>query len=189
MGIPEKIVVRGLRAGAGDTREREIERTDFHDCDFTGQDFFKAALESVTFTRCNLSMADFRSAKLQGVRFVECKLVGISFMEADPFALQIQVESCKVMGCLFGGMRLRKVVLRDCDFQDCSFVGADLSEADFSRSTFRASEFNTTNLQKADFRGASGYQINPLSNNVKRARFSLPEALSLLGYLGVELST
>jgi uncharacterized protein YjbI with pentapeptide repeats len=184
----EREVVRALKAGEGDYREQDIERIQFQDCDLSGQSFFQASLENVVFTRCNLSLVDFRHARLQAVRFVECKLVGIPFLNADPFALEIHFQSCKLISCNFGGMRLRKAAFRDCDLQDCAFIGSDMAEADFSRSMFRGSEFNGTDLRKADFRGAAGYRINPLNNKVRKARFDLPEVLSLLEFLDIEIT-
>ena len=46
---------------------------------------------------------------------------------------------------------------------------------------FERSRFSKTNLSGADFRGARNYYIDVRNNNVKKARFALPEAMSLLG--------
>jgi hypothetical protein len=38
---------------------------------------------------------------------------------------------------------------------------------------------------QADFIGAKNYTINPTTNNVKKAKFSLPDVLQLLAETGI----
>lgn len=45
----------------------------------------------------------------------------------------------------------------------------------------------TGNLTKADLRQAKNYSIRPDSNKIKKAKFSLPEAMLLLYGLDIEL--
>ncbi len=52
---------------------------------------------------------------------------------------------------------------------------------------FAGARFSTTNLSKADFRGATNYSIRPDNNKLKKAKFSLPEATLLLYGLDIEL--
>ncbi|WP_420812697.1 hypothetical protein [Natronospirillum operosum] len=54
-------------------------------------------------------------------------------------------------------------------------------------SDFSHSSFMRTNLQGVDFSESTAYTIDVLENNVKEARFSRYEALSLLESLGIEL--
>ncbi|MGK5082194.1 pentapeptide repeat-containing protein [Bdellovibrionota bacterium FG-1] len=67
------------------------------------------------------------------------------------------------------------------------FSGTDLSECDFQKSDLFNARFQNTTLLKADFRGAHSYLIDPISNKVRGARFSLPEAQGLLVGLGIRI--
>ena len=58
-----------------------------------------------------------------------------------------------------------------------SFVGSDLSGAVFDR----------TILEKADFREALHYRIDPETNKVKGARFDLEGLPGLLGKWGIRI--
>jgi uncharacterized protein YjbI with pentapeptide repeats len=63
---------------------------------------------------------------------------------------------------------------------ETDFFDVDLHEADFSHSDLKGSNFQKANLVKANFTGARNYFINPLANQIAKARFSSPEALALL---------
>lgn len=84
-------------------------------------------------------------------------------------------------------LSLREMSMIDCKAHDVDFRDADLTQADFSQSDFTNSLFNQTLLAEANFTDAINYNINVFENNVKRAKFSLPEAMSLLQYLDIEL--
>ena len=49
------------------------------------------------------------------------------------------------------------------------------------------SRFNHTNLTEADFSDATHYNISAVDNTLKKTRFSLPEAISLLYSLDIIL--
>ena len=51
----------------------------------------------------------------------------------------------------------------------------------------RDSMFARTRLVAANLTGAQNYRIDILNNDIKRARFSLPEAVALLDSLDIEL--
>ncbi|MBU0570367.1 pentapeptide repeat-containing protein [Patescibacteria group bacterium] len=63
---------------------------------------------------------------------------------------------------------------------DSNFVNVSFTNTDFEKSVF-----SKTNLAKANFNGAKNYYIDVRQNNIKKAHFSLPEALSLLNSLDV----
>jgi fluoroquinolone resistance protein len=81
------------------------------------------------------------------------------------------------------------------DLNNTVFIGSVLRETDFSHSTLKGAYFNDCDLRGslfhhcdlsgADFMGASGVSINPLTNKLNNARFSKDEALHLLAYLGI----
>lgn len=71
-----------------------------------------------------------------------------------------------------------------------SFEGSQLKECDFKETLLPEGNFNGCNLEGtlfhhcdlkgADFRNAVNYAIDPLVNQIKKAKFSIPDALSLL---------
>jgi fluoroquinolone resistance protein len=79
------------------------------------------------------------------------------------------------------------VTLRKCIAREVSFEEADLTKADCRGTDFSGSRFNHTNLTEADFTGALNYAISPSDNTLKKTRFSLPEAMSLLHALDIVL--
>ena len=72
-----------------------------------------------------------------------------------------------------------------CEAKEIDFIETDLSDGDFKNTDFEKSLFFKANLTDADFRGASNYSIDIKTNILKRTRFSLPEALSLLESLDI----
>ena len=71
---------------------------------------------------------------------------------------------------------------------DVDFREADLSKADFSGTDLTGAQFGRTNLTGANLESARNYRIVPAENTLKGARFSLPEAMSLLSGLDIEIS-
>ena len=77
--------------------------------------------------------------------------------------------------------------MNDCKLHSVDFTDADCSDAYFAQSDLYRSIFYNTNLTRADFNHASSYAIDVNENRIKGARFSLPEAISLLDGLGITL--
>lgn len=73
----------------------------------------------------------------------------------------------------------------NCEAKEVDFTETDLSEGTFGGTDFERSIFSKTNLTKANLKGAVNYSIDPRYNIIKKAHFSLPEALSLLGCLDI----
>jgi len=65
--------------------------------------------------------------------------------------------------------------LRENYFTNTRLRGADFSGADLSGTVF-----HNCDLCRADFSQAMHYDIDPQTNKIKKARFSLPEAVGLL---------
>ena len=70
---------------------------------------------------------------------------------------------------------------------DVDFREADLSQADFAGTDLSDSLFLATDLTEADLSRACNYRIDPSQNAVKKAKFSLSEAMSLLYSLDIVL--
>ena len=70
---------------------------------------------------------------------------------------------------------------------DVDFREADLLQGNFDGTDLSESLFFNTNLSKVDFAGSRNYAISPEKNTLKGAKFSLPEAMSLLFSLDIVL--
>ena len=82
----------------------------------------------------------------------------------------------------FAGLDLKKQVIEGISFYNCTFENCNFSLSDFTRSTFKE-----TNLRCANFINACNYCIDFSYNSIEGAKFSLPEAISLLNSLDIEL--
>jgi uncharacterized protein YjbI with pentapeptide repeats len=67
-----------------------------------------------------------------------------------------------------------------CEAKEVDFIEADLTGGDFKNTDFNQSVFFKTNLTKVNFSRATNYSIDIKTSTVTNARFSLPEAMSLL---------
>ncbi|MBM3713440.1 MAG: pentapeptide repeat-containing protein, partial [Actinobacteria bacterium] len=125
--------------------------------------------------------------KLQDVKFSACKLEGIDFTKVNALGLAISFHGCLIRNCNFSFLELKGTAFIECEIADTDFIGSRLQESSFAQTTFRHVTFHETDLRKADFTQATGYLINPLTCNLKAARFSLPDAVVLLEEMGIVL--
>ncbi len=75
--------------------------------------------------------------------------------------------------------------LHNKEFSRCTFRFCDFSAANLGESEFSDCVFHNVNLKKADFTGAYVYEINPQTNDVRRATFSMPHVVGLLSGLDI----
>ena len=85
-----------------------------------------------------------------------------------------------------------KLRLKGTSFKNCSLAEVDFSGADLTRSTFANCDlgraiFARTVLEKADLVSSYNYSIDPETNRIKKARFSLPGIIGLLNKYDIEI--
>ncbi|NQT60514.1 MAG: pentapeptide repeat-containing protein [Bacteroidetes bacterium] len=68
------------------------------------------------------------------------------------------------------------------------FENTFLGGASFKRSHFNNTLFHNANLKEASFCKAEGYAIDPRVNDVRKAKFSVPEVLNLLSGVDILIS-
>jgi uncharacterized protein YjbI with pentapeptide repeats len=163
----------------------------FRRCNLAGARLVGCRFQSVSFEECDLSLIDVTDSLFAEVRIADTKAIGVEWAAArwadvslgDPLAF----ERCVLNDSTFLGLALGGLRVTDCTARLVDFREADLSGADFSGTDLTGSLFAATDLRRADFRTARNYRIPPAENRIEKARFSLPEALSLLHVLGIEL--
>jgi fluoroquinolone resistance protein len=181
----ENATFANVSARGGVLRGKTFTRCHFKNCDLSGANLSGSLFENCTFTDCNVSLVIMNDAKMRGVTFTACKILGVVFSQCNTLSVDMNFTKCMLRNCNFSELTLRKMSVRQCEIIDSDFINVDLTGADFSDSSFTGSEFNNANLTRASFIDARGYAINPLSNKIKKAQFSMPEAISLVEYLGV----
>lgn len=168
----------------------------FRDCSFVRCNFSDATLarcrfSDCEFVDCNLSLARLTGSGFAGVAFADCKLVGIDWTGAYWPSVQLAgalaFTRCALNDSSFFGLDLRELKLVDCRAIDVDFTEANCEDADFGGSDLRDSLFRKTRLARANFVGTENYCIDVFLNDIKRAKFALPEAVSLLDSLDIEL--
>jgi fluoroquinolone resistance protein len=87
--------------------------------------------------------------------------------------------------CNFSDLNMKRTSFSKCMIKECHFTNTSLQEADFTEADLTGTIFHSCDLSKADFSGASSYAIAPLTNKIKKAKFTLPDALALLSHFDV----
>jgi len=152
----------------------------FKDCLFMESSFCNAQFVFCTFIRCNLSLVNTEGCRFQETTFEACKIVGAKFYLCEKRFFSIQAKHCVLKSCNFSDLKMKKVDFSESQFSDCDFKETDLTEGNFSGCMFEETLFHNCQLIRADFRNAQNYEIDPQTNKIAKAKFSLPEALSLL---------
>lgn len=169
-------------------RSKEFEDCRFEQCRFTDCTFFECAFLECQFSNCLLSGVKVPGCSLVAVQFSDCKLVGVNWTEASNFR-GIVFTKCGLDFVVFHGIKHKGLKMLDCVCKEADFQEADLTDSSFENTDFEKSIFQHTNLTNANFTGARNYWIDPRNNVLKKARFSMPEAISLLKPFDVVIDT
>ncbi|MCP3773304.1 pentapeptide repeat-containing protein [Paenibacillus sp. MZ04-78.2] len=176
--------------------QKEVTSVRFYDCTFTKCDFSETVFKDCkfsgcTFENCNLSLIQVLDSDFSQVSFTHSKLIGINWSEMTPprkiGSGLLRFEECTLSHSTFIGLTLPKCVITRCTAKNVDFREADLTEANMSSTDFSESLFDRTNLTAADFSFATNYMIDPGLNPIRKAKFTLPEAISLLNCMDIQL--
>jgi fluoroquinolone resistance protein len=159
----------------------------FDNCDWTQSNLTGSKFLDCTLHNCNLSLVKLDGCRLQGVNFQNCKFMGVNFGTCDPMFLAMKFIHCLIGTSNFSDLDLKGTAFLNCTIRDTHFTHSNLTEANFEGSDLRGTIFHNSNLTQPNFIGAINYAINPLTNQLKGAKFSKPEVLSLLDHLGIEI--
>jgi fluoroquinolone resistance protein len=179
-----------------DLSDQLVDSNEFDDCSFVNCNFYKTDFQycrfyNCHFENCNLSLAKINECRFISTLFKESNLMGINWMEADwpkrAPSCPIQFDNCIINYSIFINMNLMQIIIKECQAKSVDFENTDLTNANFEGTDLAGSNFVNTNITMANFAGAKNYNINLKLNNSKKTKFSLPEALSLLYSLNIEL--
>jgi uncharacterized protein YjbI with pentapeptide repeats len=176
--------------------QAQIDSSTFYDCTFDRcslvETTFRACrFVSCVFRDCDLSLMQVPHCSFTTTQFEKSRVIGVDWTKAHWAAKglgkPIDFSTCAISHSTFIGLKLPGIRIRSCMALDVDFREASLFRADFTATDLSGSLFLATDLTEADLSQARNYQIDPSENVIKRAKFALPEAMSLLYSLDIVL--
>lgn len=151
----------------------EYENSTFTNCNFEETNLNDIKFISCDFHDCNWSLAQLNGTVLREVKFRDCKMLGLQFETCNDFGLSFSFENCQLNHSTFFQMNIKKTIFRNCQLREIDFSESNLSNVVFDNCDLSQAIFINTVLDKADFRTAYNYSIDPESNRLKKAKFSI----------------
>lgn len=172
--------------------KKSLENHVFQSCTFISCDFTESILRNTkfyacVFTNCNLSLPKLDNCRLQDVQFIDCKIVGADFFKCEKTFFSPSFKKCSIQYCNFSDLNMKNISFKESKIHETHFNNTILSGANFTDTDLLGTIFHNCDLSKADFSTAVKYSIDPLTNKIKKARFSLPEAIELLRGLDITI--
>ena len=172
--------------------DKLFEQCQFINANFSESQFIRCKFVDCEFNNCNLSAVKFKASLFNNVTFFESKVIGVNWTMlnwplirlSSPFHFYNSILSHSS----FYGLELQELVIEACIAHDVDFREADLRRANFKLTDFEKSQFVHTKLNAADFTEAHSYSIDPTKNEIRKAKFSLPDAIHLLDGFDIQIS-
>lgn len=166
----------------------DYEGCTFVHCDFGNANFADFNFTDCVFDNCNLSLATLSGTTLNTVAFKHCKLAGLHFENCNDYLFSVSFEQCNLHLSSFYKRKLKNTVFTGCNLHEVDFTEADLSGSSFAKCDLPDAVFDNTVLEKADFRSAINYRIDPEQNKIKKAKFSIDQLAGLLTKYNIDIS-
>lgn len=166
--------------------EIEFEECNFTNCRFLDCEFVKCAFKYCMFDNCLISALMPVDTRFIEVTFKNSKVIGIDWTKSLSIT-RISFNNCQLNYSNFRFLKLPKTKIINSEVKEADFTEALLTESDFSGSDLEGSIFFKSDLMKSDFSSAKNYYIDARNNTINKAKFSLPEAISLLNSLDIIL--
>jgi uncharacterized protein YjbI with pentapeptide repeats len=152
------------------------------DCNLSGLRFSECRFES-----CDLSMTNLAGTSLINAQFRNCKMLGMRFDSCNKLLLSFSFEGCVLNFSSFYQLKVKKTHFKDCKLQEVEFIASDFSASAFFNCDMMHARFENTILERADFRTAYNFSIDPEINKVSKARFSQAGIAGLLDKYNIEI--
>lgn len=163
---------------------RTFEECEFIVCSFVSTRFEKCRFLNCKFTDSVLSAIIPMDSRFIDVKFRNCKVIGIDWTKTQKVQ-QLDFDKCQINYSNFRFLKIPGVKIINSEAKEADFTETDLHDGDFSNTNFEQTRFFKTDLTNCNFRGATNYSIDVANNVLKKTRFSLPEAVSLLNSLDI----
>ena len=161
-----------------DYTKEPLAKGEYENCRFTNCNFEETNLNDIKFMNCdfqdcNWSLAQLNGTVLREVKFKDCKMLGLQFENCNDFGLSFSFDNCQLNHSTFFQMNIKKTIFRNCQLREIDFSESNLTYVVFDNCDLAQAIFINTVLDKADFRTAYNYSIDPESNRLKKAKFSI----------------
>lgn len=172
--------------------EKDLDTVEFYNCVFRNSSFQSSRMmgcgfDKCEFIQCNLSLIEIMNTSFLDTFFTDCKMIGVAWSAVGGF-LSASYDRCLLNNNIFSDMNLTRFQFKSCSFVEASFHNTKLPHAVFDDCDLSGCRFSQTDLSHADFTTSRNYYVDALENTLHKTRFSLPEAISLLRNLDIELN-
>jgi fluoroquinolone resistance protein len=188
MSFPEDTYFEEKFAALSMADEAVTSKT-FEDCVFDGCSFINIKFVNCKFINCKFNDCILSAVVPMNCRFIEaefnhCKTMGIDWTKTQ-LIRDLKFTDSQLNFSNFRMLKMPLIKITNCEVKESDFTEADLSKGEFKNTDFEKTRFFKTNLAGADFKSARNYTIDIQNNTIKKAKFSYPEALSLLNSLDI----
>ena len=97
-------------------------------------------------------------------------------------------EDCLLNLSMFYNRKLKGAKFKNCSLHEVDFTDTDLTNATFDNCDFTGAVFRNSILEKADFRTAFHFSIDPEINRIKKTKFSRMGLDGLLHKYGIDIT-
>jgi fluoroquinolone resistance protein len=168
---------------------REFQNCIFKNCDLSNSNFSHSKFLDCVFLSCNLSMIKMTGTTLSNVIFKDCKILAVNFNDCENFLFSIlRVESCNLDFTSFVGKKMLKTEFIKSSMKEANFEQANLAGSVFDQVDLSSAAFYKTDLTSTDFTTAYNFDIDPESNTLKKASFSMEGLPGLLRKYGLKIN-
>lgn len=169
----------------------KISRKNFEDCRFSNCTFINCVWENCKFIDCSFIICRLSAiipygCLFNGIKITDSKITGFDWTKAKKVS-DLTFKNSDLSYSNFSCLKLNQLKLINCLAKEVSFIEADLAKSNFRGTDFDQAIFHKTDLSQVDFSKAINYQINLNINQIKNAKFDLPEAIELLRCSGINL--
>ncbi len=165
----------------------DYELCTFENCNFSEMDLSGTSFVECEFDNCNLSMCKLNKTQFNEVVFHQCKLLGLQFENCDPIFFEIEFNNSIINLSSFYQLNLKNVKMNSCSLHEVDFTESNLKAFYFNDCDLKKTIFERTMLEKADFRTAYNYSIDPENNHIQKAKFSQVGLEGLLHKYNIEV--
>jgi fluoroquinolone resistance protein len=173
-------IYEGQNFGQNAFKRADYEQCTFHNCQFACVDLTGIIFSECQFVDCDFSNAQIGNTGFREVTFKQCKLMGVRFDRCHTLLLSFTFQNCILNFSSFYNLKMKGTKFSGCKLHEVDFTSTDLSHTQFQNCELDRATFDETVLEGADLRTALNFIINPDANRIKKARFSVDGALSLL---------
>lgn len=168
-----------------DFSEKRLPKAEYENCVFKGCDFSNGYLDNQNFIECrfldcNLSNANIAHTQFNEVEFDHCKMMGLKFEGSNNFLMDFTFKNAILNLSSFIGLSLKKKHFKECKLIEVDFTETDLSHVKFEKCDLERAIFHKSILEGSDFTSAYNFNIDPETNRLKGALFTLNELPNLL---------